>query len=71
MQPYFFLAENWGARGKGGYGENGGEGEKVGVAGVVEGRERRGTYGNADLGGVAPSQRGGHVRRTQRCPVSG
>jgi hypothetical protein len=36
----------------------------------MEGRRKRGTYGNADLGGVATSQRGGHVRRTQR-PVSG
>ena len=28
------------------------------------------TYGNADLGGVASSQRGGLVRAAQQCPVS-
>ena len=28
------------------------------------------TYGNAYLGGVAPSQRGGRVRAAQHCPVS-
>lgn len=37
----------------------------------MEGRKKRGTYGNANLSGVSPSQRGGHIRTTQQCPVSG